>query len=89
MPRFKNIPLRSNNWQKIVSCLCIDNVVMLSMQMCFLIMILYSQVSNATSIIRTGDHSSKVANDNYGYIRTVYQPRPRYHGMYKRQNIEV
>ena len=57
--------------------------------MCFLIMLVFLQMSNATSVIGRHDHYASIVNDNYDNTPIIYQKQLAYPGMYCLPNVRL
>ena len=86
MPRYENKPHPSHKWKKLISCVCINNVVMSMSSMCVLIMIVFLQMSDATSVFGTHDHYSRIVDNNYHDNPIIYHQQLAYPGMYYTTN---
>ena len=71
---------RSHAWKRIFSCICLENMVMSLAPTLFLILIVFSQWSDATSVIVRPRHYSTIVGSHYNDNPMIYHQQPEYRG---------
>lgn len=69
---------RSHAWKRIFSYICLENMVMSLAPSLFLILIVFSQWSNATSVIVRPRQYSTIVGNQYDNNQMIYHQQPEY-----------